>query len=180
MHENYREVGLGFDNGQQAGTINVHWSVWQPRLMAWFTMGLVISQLTAYPQLLCNMVNVTFVWMTGMEIFVFFTTSLFVGSLLHEFILLITILLLWLQVTWMPRRGMVRSFANKPWQGHSYGKPINKFTLVLSWISWLRLSFISSLVGVFLTSGSNGYVLFWGLTLEFFMAFGPEFKCNGM
>ena len=26
-HENYREVVLGFDNGQQVGTINVHWGV---------------------------------------------------------------------------------------------------------------------------------------------------------
>ena len=34
MHENYREVGLGFDNGQQDGTINVHWSVWYPRHIA--------------------------------------------------------------------------------------------------------------------------------------------------
>ena len=27
-HENYREVGLGFDNGPQAGTINSRWEVW--------------------------------------------------------------------------------------------------------------------------------------------------------
>ena len=27
-HEKYREVGLGFDNGQQASAINVHWCVW--------------------------------------------------------------------------------------------------------------------------------------------------------
>ena len=28
MHENYREVGLEFDNGKWDGAINVHWSVW--------------------------------------------------------------------------------------------------------------------------------------------------------
>ena len=50
----------------------------------------------------------------------FLQLSWFVGSLLHEFILLIIIVLLWLQVTGMRRRGMVRSFANKPWQGHSF------------------------------------------------------------
>ena len=40
--ENYREVGLGFNNGQQASAINLHWSVWQPRFRAWLTMELVI------------------------------------------------------------------------------------------------------------------------------------------
>ena len=27
-YENYMEVGLGFDNGQRDGAINVHWGVW--------------------------------------------------------------------------------------------------------------------------------------------------------
>ena len=118
------------------------------------------------------MVNVTFIWMIGMETLFFLHHSLFVGSLLHEFILLITSLLLWLQVTWMPRRGMVRSFANKSWERpFLYGKLVNKFTLVLSWISWLRLSYISSLVGVFLSSGSIAFVLFCGLTMGFSMDF---------
>ena len=41
--KNYRGVGLEFDNGKQDGTINVHWSVWQPKLRVWLMMGLVIS-----------------------------------------------------------------------------------------------------------------------------------------
>ena len=89
MHENNREVGLGFDNGQQASTTNVHWSVWQPRLRAWLMMGLVISQLTTYPFLLSSMVDMTFVWMTSMETLWFLQHLLFVGSLLHNFTLLI-------------------------------------------------------------------------------------------
>ena len=40
--KNYRGVGLEFDNGKKYGTINAHWSVWQPKLRAWLTMGLVI------------------------------------------------------------------------------------------------------------------------------------------
>ena len=95
-HENYREMGLGFDNGQQAGAINVRWGVWQPKLRAWLTMGLVILQLTAYPFLLCSMVNATSIWMIGMEMLWFLQHSLFVGCLLHDFILLIIIILLWL------------------------------------------------------------------------------------
>ena len=61
-----------------------------------------------------------------------------------------------------------------------YGKPINKFILVLSWISWLKMSFISLLVGFFLSYGFKGCVSFWGLIVGFSMAFEPEFKCNGM
>ena len=43
MQENYRGVGLGFDSGQQADAINVHWGVWKPKFRAWLTMVLVIS-----------------------------------------------------------------------------------------------------------------------------------------
>ena len=73
-HENYREMGLGFDNVQQDGAINVHWGVWQPKLRAWLMMGLVILVLTTYNFLLRSMVNATSIWITGMEIFVVFTT----------------------------------------------------------------------------------------------------------
>ena len=38
MHEKYIEVGLGFDNGQQVGTINAHWEVWQPNVGLGSTM----------------------------------------------------------------------------------------------------------------------------------------------
>ena len=42
MHKTIEMWVLDFDNGQQAGAINVHWSVWQPKLRAWIMMGLVI------------------------------------------------------------------------------------------------------------------------------------------
>ena len=39
IHKNYGGVGLEFDNGKQASTINAHWSVWQPNLGFGSMMG---------------------------------------------------------------------------------------------------------------------------------------------